>query len=114
MQVKEKIITFFDALLSIFEGHNKPMYRLVMKHRHTIRNLIPEEQLLNNFKTFLLNPLVLSLIREYNLNILIEVKKQFNSIIAQDIELLMDTCSPHNKKIIWKWVNSIVDSILME
>jgi len=114
MQVKEKIITFFDALLSIFEGHNKPMYRLVMEYRHKIRNLIPEEQLLCEFKTFLSNSLVLSLIREYNLNVLIEVKKQFNSVIAQDIELLMDTCSQNNKKIIWKWINSIANSVLNE
>jgi hypothetical protein len=110
MLFKEKIMSFFDALLHIFEGNNLYMYSIVMKYRHKLRNIVSEEILSLTLKNFLTEK-ILSSIRKHVLNFLPEISENFGCDVSQDIELLMNTCSLNNQKIVWKWVNSIADSV---
>jgi len=118
MQFKNKTLLFFDALFVLFERGNKPVYRFLLRYRHLVRNVLTEHVLLSTLLSFISVPETRVKIWRQTTQGVCDIQEfreelsMFSSDIYKDIQTLLDSCSLENKKVVWKWVNTIADLVI--
>lgn len=101
-----KILNFIDALLPFFEKERNLYCRLIT-HHHEIKNRLNEDvifQLCSSFAT----PDICLLIKNRDPSFL------NNTLFKNDLENILDSSTCENVIIIWKWLNSIKNDILVQ
>lgn len=129
---KDKILLFFDALLDLFEGNNKIVYYKVILYRHKIQNVISTSELLKILTDFIIVPSNYEILKQQHiqktiscdLNICGEgvsaeatscgTPETFSTTIFGQLEILLNSCNIENQKIIWKWIDNIIQTVSIE
>jgi hypothetical protein len=118
MECKNTILLFFDALFSLFELGNKPVYRVLLRYRHIVRNVLTEDALLSMLVDFIRVPGTHEKISRQITQGVCDIQEFRNELtraspeIYKDVQVLLDSCSLENKKVVWKWVNTITGEAL--
>lgn len=102
---KIKLIEFVKELMDLFEDKNKIIYKRLINYFHQINNRLDEDELYDLVKNFFSQDHVNKMIASENRKFVKDTPLEL------DVELLWDSCTLKNKKIIWKWVNVIIESL---
>lgn len=122
---KDKILLFFDALLELFEGNNKIIYYKVILYRHLIQNILSTPELLKLLTAFIAVPSNYEILKQQNIqkaigydlnmcNVINDTSETVSVIIFKQLVILLNSCNIENQKIIWKWINNIVQTVAIE
>lgn len=112
---KEKILLFFDALLDLFEGNNKIIYYKVVLYRHQIQNIMTTSELLKNCTDFIVIPTNYEMLKRQNIQSINNYTPEtLSAKIFDQLMILLNSCSIENQKIIWKWIDNIIYTIIIE
>lgn len=117
MLFKNKTLLFFEALFLLFERGNKPVYRFLLRYRHLVRNVLSEHELLSVLLSFVSVPETRAkILRQTTQGVcdIQEFKEElllFSPEIYKDAQTLLDCCSLENKKVVWKWINTITECV---
>jgi len=122
---KDKILLFFDALLELFEGNNKIIYYKVILYRHLIQNILSTPELLKLLTDFIAVPSNYEILKHQNIqkaigydlnmcNVINDTSETISVIIFKQLVILLNSCNIENQKIIWKWINNIVQTVAIE
>jgi len=117
----DQILLFFDALLDLFEGNNKIIYYKVISYRHLIQNVLSTPELLKFLTDFISDPSNYEILKQqniqkvtsYDLNIygINDASETFSKTTFKELLILLNSCNIENQKIIWKWINNIINSV---
>lgn len=119
---KDKILSFFDALLEWFEGSNKLIYYKVILYRHVVQNILSTSELLKLLKDFIAVPSTYEILKQQNIQKVIshdldtcninDTSEIFSTTIFKQLMILLNSCNTENQKIIWKWIDTIVQTVV--
>lgn len=101
---KTNLIDFIDALLGLFKD-NRNIYKRLIQYHHQVQNTLEEDELLNIATNFFSQEKIKNMIASQNHKIMEHTNLEF------DFELLWEACTSSNKTCIWKWINTIVDTL---
>jgi len=121
---KDKILLFFDALLDLFEGNNKIIYYKIILYRHSVQNVISTSDLSKMLTDFLSIPSNYKILKQQNIQKVIssdlniyginDTSETFSTTIFKQLTILLNSCNIENQKIIWKWINNIIQNVSIE
>jgi len=102
---KLKLLEFIDELLALFEDKNKIVYKRLIHYHHQVNNKISEDDLYTIAIEFLSQENVKGMIEAHNYHFM------KNTPLEMDIDLLWESCTLKNKKVIWKWIYAIIETL---
>lgn len=119
---KDKILLFFDALLDWFEGNNKLIYYKVILYRHMVQNILSTSELLKLLKDFIAVPSTYETLKQQSIQKFIsldlntcninDTSETVSTTIFKQLMILLNSCNTENQKIIWKWIDTIVQTVM--
>lgn len=119
---KDKILLFFDALLDWFEGNNKLIYYKVILYRHMVQNILSTSELLKLLKNFIAVPSTYETLKQQSIQKFIsldlntcninDTSETVSTTIFKQLMILLNSCNTENQKIIWKWIDTIVQTVM--
>jgi len=120
---KDKILLFFDALLEWFEGNNKLIYYKVVLYRHMVQNILSTSELLKLLKDFIAVPSTYEILKQQNIQKVIsldlntcninDTSETFSTTVFKQLMILLNSCNTENQKIIWKWIDTIIQTVVV-
>lgn len=106
---QKKINEFIEQLLFLFEDRNKILYKMLLVHRHRVKNVVTFPVFEQLLKDYLAQDIVLMIL---NRDPRFFHQKFENEQLTITINMMWESCTSENKAIIWKWLQSIVKTLL--
>jgi hypothetical protein len=102
---KTNLLKLIDELMTLFEDINPIVYKRLIHYHHLLNNTFEEGDLCSNVLDFIANKKIKEMIKGHNHGFLI------GTSFERDFEMLWESCTPKNKTTIWKWIETIINSL---
>jgi hypothetical protein len=102
---KTNLLKLIDELMILFEDMNPIVYKRLIHYHHLLNNTFEEDNLCSNVMDFISNEKIKDMIKRHNHGFLL------GTSFERDFELLWESCTPKNKITIWKWIETIINSL---
>lgn len=105
MSFQKNINEFIEQLLFLFEDRNKMLYKMLLVHRHYVKNILTFPNFEKLLKYYLTQPHIIDMISNKDPRFFHQ--KFDNEQLTITVNMLWESCTAENKAIIWKWIQSL-------